>query len=138
MLLGSFRNLCGAPLFYENHAGFDSQFLSQCGAGDSAGSRPFRRLLRRLVGDRPLNRALHQFARILQGQLVFNVGLIRLHRLHAEVQFLGDLPGSVALADQPENLELPIRQVGDRETAADLAFPPTNRCSIRLAMRSLT
>ena len=43
-----------------------------------------RRLLR-LVSHVPLNRALHQFAAVLEQQLLFDMGLIRLHGLDAEV-----------------------------------------------------
>ena len=40
---------------------------------------------------RPLDGVLHQFAAVLERQLILNVRLIGLHRLHAEVQLFGDL-----------------------------------------------
>ena len=66
----------------------------------------------RLIGN-PLNRTLNQLAGVFQGQLLFNVGLVRLDRLHTDMKFFRDLAGSAALADQPENFKLAIRQVGD-------------------------
>jgi hypothetical protein len=56
----------------------------------------------------PLNRVLDQFAPAPQRELLFQMGLVGLHCLHAEVQLVSDLAGTPALADGAEDLELAI------------------------------
>ena len=93
--------------------------------------------LRDFFTQRPLNGVLHQFTAILEGQLVFYMGLVRLYRLDAEVQFFRNHSGAVTHADQAEHLELAIGKIGKRRTLG-LSEPLMYRCSILLATRSLT
>ena len=64
------------------------------------------------VGD-PLNGSLNQLSSVLQRQLLFDMSLVGLHRLHTNVKLLGDLAGSVAFTNQAKNLELAVRQACD-------------------------
>lgn len=74
-------------------------------------SRGLGRHSRRLRLPLPMNRVLHQFGRILQIQLLLDVRPVGLDRFHAQVQFLGDLPGGEALANEGEYLKLAVAQV---------------------------
>ena len=81
----------------------------------------------RLLGDRPLNRVLDQLASVFQRHLLFDVGLIRLHRLDTQVQLLGNLTRPMPFADQPEHLQFPVGEVfqgrmcRDPRSASELA-----------------
>src|SRR5271170_2640896 len=66
------------------------------------------KLLGLLLANFRLDRVLDQLASAAQGQLVFDMGLIGFHSLDAEVEALGDLAGATSLADQAEDLELPV------------------------------
>src|ERR1700676_5582788 len=61
----------------------------------------------------PLNRVLHQFSGATQRKLFLNVRLIGFNGLDAEMQFFGDLSGSVTFSNQSEHLEFPVTQTSD-------------------------
>jgi hypothetical protein len=86
----------------------------------------------------PMQRVLKQLRRILEVELLLELGLIGFDSLHAELQFLGDLAGPETLADALEDLELAIRQAVDRETtrvgprgSRPAGTVPTSPCSGR-------
>ena len=81
---------------------------------------PFEFFRDDLLAQRPLDRVLHQFARILQRQLVLDVGLVGLHGLDAEVQFFGDLPRAVAFADQAEDFQFAVGKICQRMLSREL------------------
>ena len=58
-----------------------------------------------------LNGVLHQFARVPKPELLFQVSLVGLDGLHAEMQLFGDLPGPVPFANQPKHFELAVGQI---------------------------
>ena len=62
-----------------------------------------------------MNRVLDQLAAAAKRQLLFDVGLVGFDRLHAEVQFLGDLARAASFADETEDFELAIRESRERE-----------------------
>ena len=53
--------------------------------------------------DLPLDGVLDQFAAAAEGEFLLDVGLVGLHGLYAEVEFLGDLPGGTAFPDQAKD-----------------------------------
>ena len=59
----------------------------------------------------PLNRMLHQFARVSQRQLLLYMCLVGFNGLHAEVQLICYLPGAMSRANQPKHFQLAVRQV---------------------------
>src|ERR1041384_6395478 len=61
-----------------------------------------------LFADGPLNGVLNQLAGVSQRKLVFNMSLVRLDCLHAEMELFGNLASSVSLSDQAKNLEFTI------------------------------
>ena len=62
----------------------------------------------------PFDGMLNEFPRTAQRKFFFDVGLIRLNCLDAKVQSFGDLAGSVAIANQPEDFQFAIGEFGDR------------------------
>ena len=83
------------------------------GFPDGIGKFSRRKKSSALFADAPLNRMLHQFSCTAQRELLLDVRLVGFDRLHADMQFLGNLPGGVALTDQPEDFQFAVRKICD-------------------------
>src|ERR1700758_4479527 len=66
------------------------------------------RLIPAVQVHRPFDRMLHQFAGVAQRELFLNMSLIGLDGLDAEMQFVGNLPGSMSFANQPKDFQFAI------------------------------
>ena len=81
---------------------------------------------------------LHSIARctrsreLCSAELLLDMRLVGLDGLHAQVQLVGDLPGPVPLADEPEDLQLPVAQPRDRRLRPARAVPSAICRSIAL------
>ena len=62
-----------------------------------------------LAGE-PLEGVLDQFAGVLEGQLLFDVSLVGLDSLDADMQIVSDLASAAALANEPEYGEFTVCQ----------------------------
>ena len=60
-----------------------------------------------------MNGASDELINIVQAERFLDAGVVRLHRLHADAEPVGDLPGGRALAEQLEDLQFSIRQLFD-------------------------
>ena len=61
----------------------------------------------------PFNGSANEFGSARQMQLFFDVRPMRLNRADTQMQFLGDLPGSPALAQQPEHFQFAVAEILD-------------------------
>ena len=59
---------------------------------------------------------LDELASVAKRQLLLYVCLVGLHRLRADVQFIGNLARSMTRADQPINLQFPVAELRERIT----------------------
>lgn len=59
----------------------------------------FQCLLAGFSGDGPLDCGLNELARVLERQLLFDVGLIGFNGLYADMKFFGDLAGSMTFSN---------------------------------------
>jgi len=67
-----------------------------------------------LLAHVPFHRVLHQLARASQAKFFFDVRLVGFDGLDAEMQDLGDLPSSMAIADKAEDFQFAVGQLRDR------------------------
>src|SRR5436309_5565654 len=65
---------------------------------------------------------MKELAGSLKVQFFFDPSAVAFHRLHAEIQLLGDLGRAVAAPDEPKNVQLPITE--SVNTRGGRARPP--------------
>ena len=77
------------------------------------------------------------WALVFRSSLLLDATAVRLDGLDAEVERIRHLPGRQALADHPQDLQLPVRQPLDRALETG-AFPRAELPARRASMASLT